>query len=127
VNSYGHGRGARLVLASLVVAAAAALILSGCAEVGFPSVHDLPTPRADTTLTPDQVKQATDDLTNQRDHLNTEANGQVTPVNLGGNNGSAASQSQKAAQPARAVAAQPAATPNGAADDAMTAGAYAKP
>ena len=32
------------------------------AEVGFPAVHDMPAPRADTPLTPDQVKQATDDL-----------------------------------------------------------------
>lgn len=125
----GYGRGARLVLASLAVAAAAAFVLSGCSEVGFPAVHDLPAPRADTTLTPDQVKQATDDLTNQRDHLNTEANGQVTPVNLGPNNASSASQAQKAAQPSRAIAAQPAPaqTQNGAADEAMTAGAYAKP
>ena len=44
----------------------------------FPAVHDMPAPRADTPLTPDQVKQATDALTSERDHLNTQiqANGQ---------------------------------------------------
>jgi hypothetical protein len=33
----------------------------------------MPTPRADTPMTPDQVKQATDDLTTQRDHLQATA------------------------------------------------------
>ena len=38
----------------------------------------MPAPRADTPLTPDQVKQATDALTSERDRLNTQtqANGQ---------------------------------------------------
>jgi hypothetical protein len=46
------------------------MLLSGCAtEVGFPAVHDMPAPRAETPLTPDQVKQATDELANERDHL----------------------------------------------------------
>lgn len=51
------------------MAAALACLVSGCSEIGFPAVHDMPAPRADTTLTPDQVKQATDDLITQRDHL----------------------------------------------------------
>jgi hypothetical protein len=46
-----------------------AVLLSGCSEVGFPAVHDVPVPRGDATLTPDQVKQATDDLICERDHL----------------------------------------------------------
>jgi len=33
----------------------------------------MPSPRADTPLSPDQVKQATDDLTTQRDHLQATA------------------------------------------------------
>jgi hypothetical protein len=45
-----------------------ALLVAGCSEIGFPAVHDMPAPRADTPLTPDQVKQATDDLISQRDH-----------------------------------------------------------
>jgi hypothetical protein len=52
----------------LAMAAALALLVAGCSEIGFPAVHDMPAPRADTPLTPDQVKQATDDLISQRDH-----------------------------------------------------------
>lgn len=52
----------------LALAAALALLVAGCSEIGFPAVHDMPAPRADTPLTPDQVKQATDDLISQRDH-----------------------------------------------------------
>ena len=59
---------AKLVLGT-VLAASLACLLAGCAEVGFPAVHDMPSPRADTPLTPDQVKQATDDLVSQREHL----------------------------------------------------------
>jgi hypothetical protein len=57
------------VLGTLATAAALGLLLSACSEVGFPSVHDMPAPRADTTLTPDQVKRVTDDLISERDHL----------------------------------------------------------
>jgi hypothetical protein len=58
-----------------------AFLVSGCTEVGSPAVHDMPAPRIDTTLTPDQVKRATDDLATQRDHLesNAAANGQPAP------------------------------------------------
>jgi hypothetical protein len=63
----------RHALGILGIAVAAAFLVSGCSEMGFPAVHDMPTPRADTTLTPDQVKQATDDLICQRDHLESGA------------------------------------------------------
>lgn len=33
----------------------------------------MPAARTETTLTPDQVKQATDSLVSERDHLNSEA------------------------------------------------------
>jgi hypothetical protein len=57
-----------------LVATTLGCALSGCSsEVGFPAIHDMPSPRADTPLTPDQVKQATDDLTSQRDHLQATA------------------------------------------------------
>jgi hypothetical protein len=36
----------------------------------------MPAARTETTLTPDQVKQATDDLVYERNHLNTEAQAQ---------------------------------------------------
>jgi len=65
----------------LAVAGALALFVSGCSELGYPSVHDMPAPRADTTLTPDEVKQATDNLINQREHLSSE----VTTTGTTGN------------------------------------------
>ena len=64
------------------MAAAAAMLLSGCSpEVGIPAVHDMPPPRAEAPLSPDQVKQATDELANERDHLSTatQANSQANP------------------------------------------------
>ena len=66
-------------VASLAVAGfaavAAAFLLSGCSSDGaFPAVHDMPAARTETKLTPDQIKQATDDLISQRDK--TEANAQ---------------------------------------------------
>lgn len=122
----GYGRIARLVLGPLAMAAAAALLLSGCSDLIYPAVHDMPAPRADTTLTPDQVKQATDDLVSQREHLNTEATGPVTPVSIAPGGASSGSQQQKAAAPAQAAATPPPA-PTPASDGAMTAGAYAKP
>ncbi len=63
----------RLVLWALAIAASVAFLVSGCTEGAlFPAVHDIPAPRADTPLTPDQVKQATDALASERDHLNTQ-------------------------------------------------------
>jgi hypothetical protein len=54
--------------------AAAALGLLACSPgLDFPAVHDMPSPRVDAPLNPDQVKQATDDLISQRDHLSAEA------------------------------------------------------
>jgi len=120
----GYRRTAKLGFGTFAMAAAAAFLLSACSEVGYPAVHDMPAPRADATLTPDQVKQATDDLISQRQHLDTEATGQLTPVSLGpGNASSAAQQGQASAQP---VAAQPAA-PSGASAAPLTTGAYTKP
>jgi hypothetical protein len=113
----GYGRIARLALGTLAIAAAVALLVSGCSELGFPSVHDVPAPRPDTTLSPDQVKQATDDLISQREHLSTEAQttGQVSPAsNAAGN----PPRPPATVQPAVQVDTPPA---------AQTAGAYARP
>jgi outer membrane murein-binding lipoprotein Lpp len=56
------------------IACAVALLMSGCSsDVMFPAVHDMPAARVDTTMTPDQVKQATDELNCERDHLSTGA------------------------------------------------------
>jgi hypothetical protein len=56
------------------VAGGIALLVSGCSSDSiFPAVHDMPAARVETTMTPDQVKQATDELNCERDHLSTEA------------------------------------------------------
>jgi hypothetical protein len=105
------------------VAFIAALALSGCAaDTGFPAVHDMPAARTETTLTPDQVKQATDSLISERDHLSAEAQGGVQPVQAASTPTASTPQQKRAAA---AATAQPAA-----ADDSTGAtaiGAYAKP
>ncbi len=104
-------------LGTVAVAAAVAFLVSGCTEGAlFPAVHDMPTPRADTPLTPDQVKQATDALASERDHLTTQA----LPNGQPGTAGSAAA----AAQQKPPSSAQPAAAASGA---TQTAGADPKP
>ena len=77
------GRFAKLALAALAVVATA-LLAAGCSstETMFPAVHDMPAARTETTLTPAEVKQATDSLVSEREHLDTEAQsrGNVQPV-----------------------------------------------
>ena len=113
-----QGIGSALAAATLI----AALVLSGCAaNTGFPAVHDMPAARTETTLTPDEVKEATDSLISQRDHLSAEAQGNPQPVAVSTTPAASAAQQK----PAGAAAAQPSA-----ADDATGAtaiGAYAKP
>jgi hypothetical protein len=77
----GNRRIASFALAGLV-AFSATLLLSGCSSDGvFPAIHDMPAARTETKLTPDEVKQATDDLISERDR--TEAQGQ-TPAQTPG-------------------------------------------
>jgi hypothetical protein len=73
-----RGSAVRRLLGAVAGGAALACLVAGCSEVGFPAVHDMPAPRAEAPLTPDQVKQATDDLISERNHLSTEvqSNGQ---------------------------------------------------
>jgi len=103
------------------------LALAGCAvEAGFPAVHDMPAPRAETTLTPDQVKAATDSLISQREHLSTEAQG-AQPVQTAA---TPAPPVNVAQQKPATTSAKPTAAAAAAADDATGAtsiGAYAKP
>jgi hypothetical protein len=65
----------KLVLQISPAVAAIVFLLAACSEIGYPAVHDMPGPRADTPLTPDQVKEATDSLISERDHLSTEVQG----------------------------------------------------
>ena len=63
---------------------AAAVLLSGCAsDSSFPAVHDMPAARSESKLTPDQIKQATDDLISQRDKTESNAQGNAQPVTTG--------------------------------------------
>ncbi len=106
----------RLQMTSAVVGAIAMLV-SGCSsDIVFPAVHDVPTARVDTTMTPDQVKQATDELSCERDHLSTEAqaNGQAV----------AAAQPRPAGVQKTSSCGQPAATP---AVATQPVNAYARP
>jgi hypothetical protein len=89
---------ASLALAGLAVIAANAL-LSGCAsDSAFPAVHDMPAARSETKLTPDQVKQATDDLITERDRTEAQAGGPATTGSIPQHK--AATSTQTAAQPA---------------------------
>ena len=64
--------------AFIALATAACLVLAACSPGAdypslFPSVHDVPPPRADTTLDSNQVQQATEDLISARDRLSAGA------------------------------------------------------
>lgn len=80
----------------------------------------MPAARTETTLTPDQVKQATDDLISQRDHLSTEAQAAVQPAS--DNTGSTTAGARKSSP-----SAQPAVTPAVMSGTTQTAGADPKP
>ncbi len=106
---------ASFALAGLV-AFSATVLLSGCSSDGvFPAIHDMPAARTETKLTPDEVKQATDDLISERDR--TEAQGQTpapTPAQPPATTGSVRAKKQ-------AVSAQPQAS-----QSPVSISAYAK-
>jgi len=76
----------RRVLAALAIVAACALVC-GCSSTPFPAVLSDPPPSAETTLNPDQVKQAVDDLVSDRNHVCAQAiadaDTAVTPASCG--------------------------------------------
>jgi hypothetical protein len=87
-----QGRSVRKrLLAALAVGVAASALISGCSAPGvFPAILSEPTSRNDTTLSPDQVKDATANLISERDRLCAEANADAdrhpaagTPANCG--------------------------------------------
>ena len=68
------------VIAAFAIIAPAALALAGCSPGAdypsiFPAVHDMPPPRADTPMDPNQVQQATEDLITDRNRLSAETQG----------------------------------------------------
>jgi hypothetical protein len=89
VATRGLAGSVRALLAPLAIAAAACLFLAGCSPgldypSLFPAVHDMPPPRAETTMDPAQVQQATEDLITARNHLSAETQGAgqaKTPAN----------------------------------------------
>jgi hypothetical protein len=59
-----------------MVVAAHAVLLCGCSSDGaFPAVNDMPAARTEMKLTPDQVKQVTEDLISDRDRTEAMAGG----------------------------------------------------
>jgi len=124
--------GAKLGLGTVAIAAVAASLLSGCSNIGFPAIHDMPTPRADTPLTPEQVKEATQDLISQREHLSEETQGAGKPSaeaaddddedepSKATKSAPKAGSQRKSSSSAQATAPQPLVT-------GSTAAAYAKP
>jgi hypothetical protein len=85
---------ARLLAALL--GCAGAVLITGCSSSSapslFPAVLDTPPPREDTPLSPEQVKQAMDNLTAERNRLCAEATANGTPNATAANcgNGNAA-------------------------------------
>jgi len=80
-------------LAALAIGAATLFVVAGCssslAPGLFPAVLNSPPPREETPLSPDQVKQATDNLIAERNRLCAEAAANGNPA--AGNCGAAAS------------------------------------
>jgi type IV pilus biogenesis protein CpaD/CtpE len=112
------------VLAGLALASATAFLVAGCStDTIFPAVHDIPAPRPDAPLTAEEVKQATDSLITERDHLSTEMQTAARPAPAAKTAANAKTGTPKK-PPAvpRATAVGPAA-----ADGTLTAGAETKP
>jgi hypothetical protein len=71
-----HSRGkttARRLAALAMIAVAAGLVGACSPGAEYPAVLDKPPPHADQTLSPDEVKQATDALISDRNQLSTQA------------------------------------------------------
>ena len=62
------------VVAGLALGASIAGLVAACSPgADYPAVLDRPAPRADQTMNPDQVKQATDALISDRNRLSSDA------------------------------------------------------
>jgi len=108
----GTGRVAKRVLAALAVVGCA-LLAAACSSTDplYPAIHDMPAARTETTLTPAEVKAATDNLVYEREHLNTEAQSGANPQPVAATNASATTGSvpqKKSAASAQPAAQQPA-------------------
>ena len=62
------------VVAGLALGASITVLVAGCSPgADYPAILDKPAPRAEQTMNPDQVKQATDALISDRTRLSTDA------------------------------------------------------
>jgi hypothetical protein len=66
------------VLAALCVAAACTLVC-GCSSTTYPAVLTDPPPSAESTLSPDEVKKAMDNLISARNHQCSEVTAEEAP------------------------------------------------
>jgi hypothetical protein len=87
----GRGRGLMRSFSAMAAAISLLGLLGACSAglespSGFPAVHDMPAPRAEAPMTPEQVKQATDTLISERDRLGSQqpaAAAQAAPATTG--------------------------------------------
>jgi hypothetical protein len=89
-----------------------ALLAAGCSSTDplYPAIHDMPAARTETTLTPAEVKEATDNLVYEREHLNIEAQSAANPQPVAATNAPASTGSvpqKKSTAPAQPAAQQP--------------------
>lgn len=122
----------RLLLAGLALASATAFLVAGCStDTIFPAVHDIPAPRPDAPLTAEEVKQATDSLITERDHLSTETQTAARPAPVAKTAAKTAANTAantKTGTPKKPpVVPRAAAVGPAAADGTLTAGAETKP
>jgi hypothetical protein len=68
-------------LAAMTVGAACLLVAACTAPGTYPAVLADPAPRPESTMTPDEVKQATDSLISDRNHLCSVAVANTAPGN----------------------------------------------
>lgn len=90
------------LLAALLAVGAAALVLAGCStgsDSDYPAVLATPAARSDQTMTPDEVKQATDALISERNRLaGGESSQQKTQASAPARRGSSRQKTQASAQ-----------------------------
>jgi hypothetical protein len=96
------------LLAALAFGCAGAVLIGGCSSSTapslFPAVLDSPPARDDTPLSPEQVKQAMDNLAAERQRLCTEAVANGSPnaaANCGSDNAASPGATQAAGGPAK--------------------------
>lgn len=62
------------VVAGVALGASVATLVAACSPgADYPSILDKPAPRAEQTMNPDQVKQATDALISDRNRLSSDS------------------------------------------------------